>query len=190
MSQEPLSNQAWNPWKFATIGLGVVFATALITGVVVAHYVGQKGDPGDQAVPGQQAAVEPQAAPEQPGGAAPAPAQPVAPPAAQHEPGQHAARRPSAADIDACNAYASSARQDKTKETITDALIGGALGAGLGAAGGAIAGGGGGAGKGAGIGSLVGVTAGTLYGLNGNNRADARSSAAYRACMKRRGYYD
>jgi hypothetical protein len=189
MSQVPQSNSAWNPWKYATIGLGVVFATALITGVVVAHYVGQKGDAAEQAVPGQQAAVEPQAPAEQP--EAPArQAAPPPPPAAQHEPSQHVARRPSVADIDACNAYAASARQDKTKETITDALIGGALGAGLGAAGGAIAGGGGGAGKGAGIGSLVGATAGTLYGLNGGNRADARSAAAYRACMKRRGYSD
>jgi hypothetical protein len=103
---------------------------------------------------------------------------------------QHAAVRPSAADIEACNEYASSVGRDRTKETLTDALLGGVVGAGVGAAGGAIADGGGGAGKGAGIGGLVGATAGTLYGLKGTREHDGRAAAAYRACMKGRGFVD
>jgi len=148
--------QQWNPWKFTTIGMLAVLTTALLTGVVVANYVGaQKPHP-----------------------IALRYSQPAAP----------VAVRPSAADIDECNRYASTATHDKAREALTDALVGGALGAGLGAAGGAIADGGGGAGKGAGIGGLVGAAAGTLYGVNQVNQNDARAAAAYRACMRRRGY--
>ena len=53
----------------------------------------------------------------------------------------------------------------------------------------ALAGSGGGAGKGAGIGGLVGAAAGTVYGLSERNR-NASAAAAYRTCMKRRGYVD
>ena len=101
---------------------------------------------------------------------------------------RHVAATPTPADVDACNQYAKSASADKTTELVKDAVIGGALGAGVGAAGGAIAGGGKGAGKGAAIGGIVGVTAGTLYGVNENNKNDARYVEAYRACMRGRGY--
>lgn len=160
MSSEYIHRREWNPWQLTTIGMAVAFATALATGVVVAHYV---------------AAPKPEVV-------ASAPSRPVG--------AQHAAARPGSADIEACNQYASSSARDKTTETLTDALIGGAVGAGVGAAGGAIAGGGSGAGKGAGIGGLVGATAGTLYGLNNANQNDQRAAAAYRACMRRRGYND
>ncbi len=165
--------QTWNPWKLVTLGMGVALATALVTGVVVAYYVGNQGSQSES----QQTGA---------GGAAPVQQAP-APPAA---PAQRGPVKPSAADIEACNRYASSVARDRTTETLTDALIGGAVGAGLGAAGGAIAGGGGGAGKGAGIGGLVGAAAGTLYGLNQANQNDSRAASAYRTCMQRRGFTD
>ena len=164
--QASLQGHEWNPWKVIAIGMLVVFAVALITGVVVARYTGtQEPNP-----------VAQESAPK----AARLAAAPV----------EHSSPRPTAADIDACNRYASSAGGDRTKQTLTNALLGGAVGAGLGAAGGAIAGGGSGAGKGAGIGGLVGAAAGTLYGLNQANQDDARAAQAYRVCMKRRGYVD
>ena len=187
-----VQHQSWNPWKFATMGIVLVLATALITGVVVANYVGNsKTDPTapDQGateqppVPGQAAAPVPPAPP--PPAQAVGPAPPAVPP-----PARQARVEPSSADIKACNHYASAASRNKTQETLSDTLIGSALGAGLGAAGGAIAGGGGGAGKGAGIGALVGAAGGTLYGLNQANEHDARAAQAYRTCMKRRGYAD
>ena len=149
----------WNVWKVTAIGMAVVFATALVTGLVVANWVGtQKTRPVTPAVLVQK---------------------PVPP---------HVASRPSPSDIEACHRYASSVVGDKTTEVVKDVLIGGAIGAGVGAAGGAIGGGGKGAGKGAGIGSLVGATAGTLYGLNEANQHDARYAGAYRTCMHRRGF--
>jgi hypothetical protein len=97
------------------------------------------------------------------------------------------ASRPSAADIEECNRYARSS-QDKASEALKSAIVGGMIGAAVGAAGGAIADGGSGAGKGAGIGGIVGATAGTLHGIDRANRRDAEVSAAYRACMQRKGY--
>ena len=191
MSQARTHDQSWNPWKLTTIGMALVLATALITGVVVANYVGKTNPaPPEQAVPDQMAALGQPPAPGQVTNVAPPPparevAPPGPPPAARH-----VRVEPSGADIDACNRYASSVSRSKPQETVTDALIGGALGAGLGAAGGAIAGGGSGAGKGAGIGALIGAAGGTLYGLNDSNRTDARAAQAYRTCMKRHGYSD
>jgi hypothetical protein len=142
-----------------------------------------------------QAEVPQSAVPPTPAGQLTAPPPPPAaqfvapaPPPPPAAPERHAAVRPSAADIEACNRYASSVSREKTTQTLTDALVGGALGAGLGAASGAIAGGGSGAGKGAGIGGLVGAAAGTVYGLNKANRSDSDAAAAYRACMRRQGY--
>ena len=79
-------------------------------------------------------------------------------------------------------------RSCRTEEVLKDVLIAGAVGAGVGAAGGAIAGGGKGEGKGAGIDGLVGATAGTLYGIHEANKADDRTTAAYQACLRTRGY--
>ncbi|MDE2058283.1 MAG: hypothetical protein KGL31_14255 [candidate division NC10 bacterium] len=158
-------DQRWNLWKLTAIGMAVVFVTALITGLVVANWVGnQKTTPVAETPRGRVSrAVSPQMAPS-------------------------LVARPSASDVAACNQYARSMAGDKTTETLKDALVGGAIGAGVGAAGGAIAGGGGGAGKGAGIGGLVGATAGTFYGLNEGRQSDARYVAAYRGCMRSRGY--
>ncbi len=160
-----MSDQQWNPWKVTAIGMAVVFATALVTGLVVANWVGtQKAKPVS------------------------ASSQEAVPHSAPQGPVPHPTARPSPSDIEACNQYARSVTGDKTTEVIKDVLIGGAIGAGVGAAGGAIAGGGGGAGKGAGIGGLVGATAGTLYGLNEAKQNDARYVGAYRGCMRNRGY--
>lgn len=187
-----------NLWKLTTIGLFVVAATALITGVVVAHYAGnEKPDPTSAETEaateriGLRSTQSLPPAPMEQGEQAPAPPVPPTPRGEHRGPvAQVASAQPAAADIRACNRYANSIGRNKTAETLSGALIGGAVGAGLGAAGGAIAGGGGGAGKGAGIGGLVGVAAGTVYGLNKANQHDARAAAAYQACMKRRGYID
>ncbi|MBI3781336.1 MAG: hypothetical protein HY278_09830, partial [candidate division NC10 bacterium] len=37
-----MSDERWNPWKVTAIGMAVVFATALITGLVVANWVGNQ----------------------------------------------------------------------------------------------------------------------------------------------------
>jgi hypothetical protein len=179
MSKTRIHSEHWNPWKLATLGMSVVFVTALVTGVVVASYMGPQKD--------SEAAAQPEQA--EPSQAQPAHSQPAPPPPPAAAP-PHAVARPTAQDIEACNHYAGSVARDRTTETLGDALVGGALGAGLGAAGGAIAGGGHGAGKGAGIGGLVGATAGTLYGLNQGNQNDAKATVAYRSCMRRRGFTD
>ena len=151
-----MSNEKWNPWKVTAIGMAVVFATALITGLVVANWAGNQKEKRITTSPGASV--------------------------------PRAAARPSPADIEACNQYAKSVVTDRTTEVVKDALIGGAIGAGVGAAGGAIAGGGKGAGQGAAVGGLVGAAGGTLYGLNETKGNDARYVAAYRSCMKNRGY--
>ena len=187
MSKTTWAEDRWNPWKMATVGLLVVLATALVTGVVVAHYVGgsrpQPEVAAEAGVPAQPGAAPEQQATDQQASAEP---QTTARPERRAE---QVAGQPSPADVRECNRYASAASRDKATETLKDGLLGGALGAGLGAASGAIAGGGGGAGRGAGIGGLVGAAAGTLYGLSEGNRS-ASAAAAYRACMKRRGYVD
>ena len=41
-----MSQEGWNPWKITAIGMAVLFATALITGLVVANWAGnQKAKP-------------------------------------------------------------------------------------------------------------------------------------------------
>lgn len=37
-----MTEQRWNPWKVTSIGMAVVFVTALITGIVVANWSGQE----------------------------------------------------------------------------------------------------------------------------------------------------
>ncbi len=202
MMERQTAIQQWNPWKLATIGILMVLATALLTGVVVAHYAGsdtplrtawdsqtlpeQTGS--QSAQPAAQAFSQPTPlAPQLQSPPTPAEHGPQAAGPTDHQPTTaQAPSRPTARDINACNRYASSVGRNRTTQTLTNALIGGALGAGLGAASGAIVGGA--AGRGAGIGGLVGAAAGTVYGLNEANRSDARAAAAYRACMQRRGY--
>jgi hypothetical protein len=163
-------NSSWNnPWKVTSIGLGLVAATALATGLVVANWTGKESD--------KTAAVEVGS-----GQTAPSVASSQVPAAAPAVPTQSA--------VGACNQYAASqaGQRDKTVDTVKDAGIGAIAGAALGAAGGAIASGGRGAGKGAAIGGLVGAGGGTLYGLNENQKHDERYRGAYAACMRSRGY--
>jgi hypothetical protein len=175
-------NGVWTPWKLAAIGVALVAVTALVTGIVVAHWNTATPDPAREPAGGEIASGSRTTSPPataKPGSGAVTRATPA--------PGPRLAVAPSAADIEACNQYAKS-QTDKTTETIKDALIGGAVGAGVGAAGGAVAGGGKAAGKGAAIGGLVGATAGTLFGLNEGRQADSRYVEAYRGCMRSRGY--
>ena len=37
-----MTEERWNPWKVTAIGMAAVFATALITGIVVANWSGQE----------------------------------------------------------------------------------------------------------------------------------------------------
>lgn len=184
----------WNPWKMTAIGMALVVATALITGLVVANWH-RADSPAASPPPDPLASRPPAAAPPPTVATAPGPVTTPAPAPAQSGGASRATSNrtssapvPKAADVDACNAYAKQEVGDKTVETVKDALIGAVAGAGVGAAGGAIGGGGKGAGKGAGIGGVVGAAAGTLYGLNEAKSHDARYVQAYRTCMKGRGY--
>ena len=175
--------EQWNPWKMATIGLAVVITTAVVTGLVVGNWT-RDGNDQSPPRPAKKESTKP--------GTSSTSGAMVRSAAPAQTPVPRVAATPPVSDVEACNRYAKSAAagsaEDKTKDVLTKAVIGGALGAGVGAAGGAIAGGGGGAGKGAAIGGIVGATAGTLYGLNEANQKDARAVEAYRACMRGRGH--
>jgi len=175
----------WNPWKLTTLGMLLVIATALVTGIVVANW---NGSDTQKAVTVPSSPSAQGAAP--PAAAGPQTAQPRTPPAVASTPpaSKAVAAKPTAADVEACNTQAREHAGDKTLEVIKDAAIGGAVGAGVGAAGGAVASGGKGAGKGAGVGGVVGLAAGTLYGLNENKKNDEQYRAAYSSCMHSRGY--
>src|SRR2546422_7956492 len=90
-----------NPWKVTTIGMAVVTATALVTGLVVANWTG-----GDRAAKEQKTQQKVQQA---------TPARVASAPAA-----------PSQSAIDACNKYAASetGSKDKTMEVVKDGAIG------------------------------------------------------------------
>ena len=180
----------WNPWKLTAIGLALVIATALVTGLVVAYWTGRAPERGAEAPADiSKAAPAPVAGGQPPQRTEPRVATPSAtPPQRATSPTVPAV--PTQAAISACNQYAAAqvGQRDKTVETVKDAAIGALLGAAVGAAGGAIADGGKGAGKGAAIGGMVGVGGGTLYGLNQNKQNDQRYRDAYATCMRSRGY--
>jgi outer membrane protein OmpA-like peptidoglycan-associated protein len=90
--------------------------------------------------------------------------------------------------VERCNRYASQQVTGKTEEVVKDAGIGALGGAALGAAIGAISGGGSGAAKGAGIGAIAGGAGGGLYGLNENQKNDARYQEAYTSCLRQNGF--
>src|SRR2546427_8655146 len=115
-----------NPWKVTTIGMAVVIATALVTGLVVANWTG-----GDRAAQEQKTQQKVQQA---------TPARVASAPAA-----------PSQSAIDACNKYAASetGSKDKTMEVVKDRAIGAGFRAAAGDAGGGSAGGAPAGGKGA-----------------------------------------
>jgi len=170
----------WNPWKVTALGLALVMATALITGLVVANWSGSSPDSEQKATaPAGTHLVQPPR---------PTGVKPSAPQMAQTIPAPPPV--PTQAVVDACNRYASEqvGEQNKTKEVVKDAAIGAVVGAAVGAAGGAVAGGGKGAGKGAAIGGIVGAGGGTLYGLNENKKNDENYRTAYSSCMRSRGY--
>ncbi len=187
-----MSEQSWNPWKMTAIGMALVIATALVTGLVVANWSGSEGDKKTAAVeaPAKSAAVVParSAAPVR---VASAP-QPSAMPQAASAPAAvaQASSAPTQSAIDECNRYAANhtGSRSKTKDTLKDVGVGALIGAAVGAGGGAIAGGGKGAGTGAAIGGLLGAGGGTLYGLNENKKHDEQYRAAYASCMNSRGY--
>ena len=156
-----------NPWKLTTIGMALVIATALATGLVVANWSGGQSDKKVVDVA--------------PGRAAPRVAASAAAPTAGV---------PTQAAINSCNqsAAAQAGQRENTKDTVISGAIGAVAGAAVGAAGGAVVDGGSGAGKGAVIGALVGAGGGTLYGLNENGKHDERYRSAYAACMQARGY--
>ena len=152
----------WNPWKVAAIAMALVMGTALVTGLVVANWVGTETKP-------------------------PVTTRPASPPARRQA---QMPAFPTQAVVDACkqHAAAQAGDRDKTADTVKNAAVGAVVGAAVGAAGGAIADGGKGAGKGAAIGGVLGAGGGTLYGLNENKRHDERYREAYGNCMRSRGY--
>ena len=185
-------NDSWkNPWKLTSIGLGLIIATAAVTGLVVANRTGKDSDKKEEAqvsagratsrVAGSPAAPAAPTTPTAPVGQAAPTASPAAP---------AAPAVPTRTAIEACNQHAATqaGQRNKTVDTVKDAGIGAVAGAVVGAAGGAIAGGGRGAGTGAAIGGLVGAGGGTLYGLNENKQHDEHYREAYAACMRGRGY--
>ena len=188
-----MTNGGWNPWKLTAIGLGLVGVAAVVTGVVVANWSGgdverkaetpttttRSASIHEASKAASTSVVTPREAAAQPAPPAPAPATTSQP-----------ATVPSQAAIDACNqqAAAQSSQTSKTREIVTDGVIGGVAGAVVGAVGGAIAGGGSGAGKGAAIGGILGTGGGALYGLNESKKNDARYREAYASCLRSRGY--
>jgi hypothetical protein len=164
-----MTNKSWkNPWKLTAIGMALVIATVLVTGLVVANWKGQASD--KKVVDVTPGRATPRAAT--------APAAPTA------------AGIPTQSVINTCNesAGAQAGQREKTKDTVIAGAIGAVAGAAVGAAGGAVVDGGSGAGKGAIIGGLVGAGGGTLYGLNENRKHDESYRNAYAACMRSRGY--
>src|SRR2546430_1400772 len=95
-----------NPWKLTAIAMGVVMATALVTGLVVANWTA--GDRATQEQKAQQKVVQA------------TPARVASMPAA-----------PSQSAIAACNKYAASeaGSKDKTMEVVKDGAIGAVVGA-------------------------------------------------------------
>jgi hypothetical protein len=193
-------NERTNVWKLTTIGLLVVGATALVTGLVVANRTGTRTAETPVATLNAPAAspttvqTPPPAVVQAPPPAvvteAPRPASP--PPTSQPA---RVAQTPSQSAIDACNREAANAtgggqrdKKGKITEVVKDGAIGAIGGAAIGAVGGAIADGGKGAGKGAIIGGLAGAGGGSLYGIYDNKKHDEKYRTAYSSCMRSRGY--
>jgi len=170
-----MTDRSWNnPWKLTAVGMALVVATALATGLVVANWSGKEAD-GNK----KTAEVTSSGRPASRVAGTSTPSTTPSTPAV-----------PSQSVIASCNQSAASQvpSRDKTFDTVKDGAIGAVAGAVVGAAGGAIADGGKGAGKGAAIGGLVGAGGGTLYGLNENRKHDERYREAYSACMRSHGY--
>jgi hypothetical protein len=165
-----------NPWKVATLGIGLTVITALTTGLTTAYVMRGGGSEESRAVEASSApAPASMPAPRRaqarlapapayvpaPAVYAPAPAPVVAPvtstPVAVGSPTTVGSTTPAAESECATMG-------DRMWRIAKPGLAGALLGAGVGAAGGAVADGSKGAGKGALIGGLVGTTAGAAYG--------------------------
>jgi hypothetical protein len=154
-----------NPWKLATIGLGIIGVTALGTGLTTAWML--------RPTPPAEAEVVPMPAPARPAlrhavapAARPAPA--VARAATPPRVGpvtQARAAAPAVTPVASTTAPADcTTGGDRALRIAKPGALGAVLGAGLGAAGGAIADGGKAAGKGALIGGIAGAALGSGYG--------------------------
>jgi hypothetical protein len=190
-----------NVWKLTTIGLLVVGATALVTGLVVANRSGTRAPDAPVAALNEPAASPPATVQTPPPAVVQSPPPAVVqtpPPATQAprpaSPPARVAQTPSQSAIEACNREAASAtggqrdKKGKITEVVKDGAIGAIGGAAVGAIGGAIADGGKGAGKGAIIGGLAGAGGGSLYGIYDNKKHDEKYRNAYSSCMRSRGY--
>jgi len=139
-----MTKESWkNPWKLIAVGMALVIAAVIVTGLVVANWGGRESD---------KKAVD-----VSPGRATPRVA---TSPAAPTTPGV-----PTQSAIDACNqsAAAQAGQRENTKDTVIAGAIGAVAGAAVGSAGGAVVAGGSGAGKGAVIGGLVGAYATCMH---------------------------
>jgi hypothetical protein len=137
-----------NPWKLATIGLGIAGVTALSTGLTTAWML-RPTAPAEAETPVVAAAVRPAAR----HAATPAPA------VARATPPPRVTQVASTAVPADC-----STGGDRALRIAKPGALGALVGAGLGAASGAIADGGNAAGKGALIGGIAGAALGTGYG--------------------------
>jgi hypothetical protein len=111
-----MTNESWkNPWKLTAIGMALVIATVLVTGLVVANWKGQDSNKKVVDVTPGRAAPR----------AATAPAAPTA------------AGIPTQSVINTCNesAGAQAGQREKTKDTVIAGAIGAVAGAAVGAAG-------------------------------------------------------
>jgi hypothetical protein len=139
-----------NPWKLATLGIGLMTTTALVTGVTTARLVGPAAEDAAPSMSGPSTAV-----------AAPAVRRAGMPAASARQPAavRRVAYEPAASVPADCERGT-----DRAVRIAKPGVIGTLIGAGVGAAGGAIADGGKAAGKGALIGGLAGAALGTGYG--------------------------
>jgi hypothetical protein len=110
-----MTNERWeNPWKLIAVGMALVIATVIVTGLVVANWGGRESD---------KKAVD-----VSPGRATPREA---TSPAAPTTPGV-----PTQSAIDACNqsAAAQAGQRENTKDTVIAGAIGAVAGAAVGSA--------------------------------------------------------
>ncbi len=111
----------WNPWKVTALGMALVMATALITGLVVANWSGSSQDAEQKSWPPASTRLVQQP---RPTSVRPAPPQTV-------QAGPATPAMPTQQVVDACNRYASSqVGESGGKGAGKGAAIGGMVGAG------------------------------------------------------------
>jgi len=154
-----------NRWKLATIGMAVVFTTALLTGLTTAYVLRPAGstEP-DAAARPEPAPARAVAATARPAALAPVRRASARQTAVTTTPAPAATVRTAAAAPAPRAAADCETGGERAWRIAKPGLLGTLIGAGLGAAGGAVADGGDGAGKGALIGGLAGAAVGAGYG--------------------------